>query len=82
MDIEEAMVWDYAYKKSLPDSAFLWIDKDGGRHLPYKDKNGKIDLPHVRNALARLNQVKGMPPEVRNRIRKKLQRILEKAKGK
>ena len=80
MGIVEARVWDYAYIKSLPNSSFAWIDKDGGRHLPYKDRNGKIDLPHVRNALARLNQVKGMPPEVRVKIRNKLQKILEKAK--
>lgn len=52
----------------LPDSAFAYIesggkkDEDGKtiprslRHLPYKSSSGGIDLPHLRNALARLKQ--------------------------
>jgi outer membrane biosynthesis protein TonB len=28
------------------------------RHLPFKDENGEVDLPHYRNALARVNQIK------------------------
>lgn len=27
------------------------------RHLPYKDASGKIDLPHLRNAISRANQI-------------------------
>jgi len=59
--------WDTAYINSLPDSAFAVIepaylrgetDDKRCRHLPHHDKNGKIDLPHLRNALARLNQIK------------------------
>jgi len=58
--IEKAQ-WTYAYKKSLPDSAYAWVEKgcakeDGKtpqkcRHLPYKDKSGKVDCGHVRAAL-------------------------------
>jgi hypothetical protein len=59
--------WSAAYVNDLPDSAFAYVEpgaKDetgkttprSKRHLPYKDKNGKIDAPHVRNALARLSQ--------------------------
>jgi hypothetical protein len=66
-DIKEA-VWDTAYINDLPDSSFAYIE-DGGekdsdgkttprskRHLPYKGSDGKVDLPHLRNALARLPQ--------------------------
>lgn len=61
-------VWSTAFQNNLPDSSFAVIssggtkDKSGKtvprslRHLPYKDANGKIDLPHLRNALARLPQ--------------------------
>jgi hypothetical protein len=64
-DLEEAAKWTRAYINSLPDSAFIYIEpgyKEGqdkrARHLPYKDDGGKIDLPHLRNALARCNQIK------------------------
>lgn len=72
-------VWSTAYVNSLPNSSFAWIDSSGGRHLPYKDKNGKIDKAHTRNALARLNQVKGMPAGTRKSVRTKLERALNRA---
>lgn len=72
----EFAVWSTAYVNSLPDSCFLYIDSSGGRHLPYKDKSGKIDMPHLRNAAARLNQVKGMSDAVAARIRAKIERLL------
>ncbi|MEW6423169.1 MAG: phage protease [Bacillota bacterium] len=62
------MEWTTAYINELPDECFAYIEPGGKkdeegktvprslRHLPYKDKNGKIDLPHLRNALARLPQ--------------------------
>lgn len=65
METEEAAQWTRAYVNSLPDSAFIYIEpgyKEGenknARHLPYKDDKGKIDIPHLRNALARCNQIK------------------------
>lgn len=65
-DLEKA-VWSQAYENTLPDSSFAYVepgekDESGKttprskRHLPYKDKDGKIDPAHVRNALARLSQ--------------------------
>ena len=64
-DREDAAKWTRAYINSLPDSAFLFIEpgyKKGmnknARHLPYKDKNGKVDIPHLRNALARCSRIK------------------------
>jgi len=67
VDVEKA-VWTAAAINDLPDSSFAVIlpggkkDKDGKtvprslRKLPFKDANGKVDLPHLRNALARLSQ--------------------------
>lgn len=70
-----------AQKNALPDSAFAFIDSSGGRHLPYKGSNGKVDLPHVRNALARLNQVQGMPDDEKAKVKTKLQSALKNAKA-
>ena len=47
--------WSSSYITALPDSAFACIDSSG-RHYPHHDINGKIDLPHLRNALSRLGQ--------------------------
>jgi len=60
--------WDVAYINDLPDSAFLYIspggekDEDGKtvprnlRSFPYKNTQGNVDLPHLRNAIARIPQ--------------------------
>jgi len=77
----QAAVWTTAYVDSLPTSSFAWVDSKGQRHLPYKDKDGKVDLPHTRNALARLNQVQGMSDEERAKVRTKLQNALKNAKA-
>ena len=68
-------VWTTKYVNSLPDSAFLYIDSNG-RHLPYKDANGKIDLPHLRNAAARANQIKGISSATVSRILARIKRLL------
>lgn len=47
--------WSSSYITALPDSAFACIDK-AGRHYPHHDAAGKLDLPHLRNALSRLGQ--------------------------
>lgn len=64
----DAADWTRAYINNLPDSAFLYIQPGGKkddegktvprdlRHLPYKDKNGSVDLPHLKSALSRLGQ--------------------------
>jgi len=64
----EFVKWNTAFINTLPDSAFAYISpggkKDGEgktiprtlRHLPYKNAGGQVDLPHLRNALARLSQ--------------------------
>ncbi|HUO46280.1 MAG TPA: adenylate/guanylate cyclase domain-containing protein [Acidimicrobiia bacterium] len=50
----------------LPDSAFAYIDSRGQRRLPINDE------PHVRNALARFNQVAFESDEARERARLRL----------
>ena len=77
-------VWSQEYIDDLPDSAFAYIepggekDDDGKttprskRHLPFKNKDGKIDAPHVRNALARLDQT-DISDEAKDEARKKLE---------
>jgi hypothetical protein len=58
--------WTAAYINDLPNSSFAVTEPaylDGKtedkrcRHLPFKDKDGTVDLPHLRNALARMNQI-------------------------
>jgi RNAse (barnase) inhibitor barstar len=60
--------WDTKYINDLPDFAFAVISKGGEkdeegktvprtlRHLPHHKADGSLDLPHLRNALARLPQ--------------------------
>jgi class 3 adenylate cyclase len=50
----------------LPDRAFAYIDSRGRRRLPIHDK------AHVRNALARFNQVAFEDDDARERARKRL----------
>lgn len=64
--ITEKAKWTRAYINTLPNSSFAYVepcygkttDNKNARHLPYKDANGKVDEPHLRNALARVNQIK------------------------
>ena len=68
----------------LPDSAFAYISPGGKkdssgktvprslRHLPYKTASGAIDKPHLRNALARLNQT-DIPASAKASAKRKLQ---------
>lgn len=85
-------VWTTAYINDLPDSAFLYIepggekDADGKttprslRHFPYKDASGAVDLPHLRNALARIPQ-SSLSQDVKDRLTSKAQSILDNAKS-
>lgn len=69
LDLQKA-VWSNAHMNDLPDSAFLYIESGGKkdesgktvprslRHFPYRGMDGKIDLAHVRNAIARIPQSK------------------------
>lgn len=83
--------WTAAQINDLPDSSFLYIDTDaatgkddGGltvprsaRYFPYKDADGVVDLPHLRNALARIPQ-SNLSAEIQARLTGMAQAILEK----
>jgi len=85
-DVDKA-VWSTAYINDLPDSHFLYIEPGGKkdaegktvprrlRHFPYKDAQGNIDLPHLRNAIARAPQ-SNLPQSVIKRVQAKARRIL------
>jgi len=92
--IEDLAKWSTAYMNSLPNSSFAVVEGNYGtdecknknaRHLPYKDANGVIDLPHLRNALARVNQIKPVcGPETAAELQAKASKKLSsaaKAKG-
>ena len=57
---------------ALRDSAFAYVDSQGRRRLPIHDE------PHVRNALARFNQVQFEDDEARDRARRRLLRAAKK----
>jgi len=57
---------DAGRRARLPDSAFAHVDSRGTRRLPINDE------PHVRNALARFNQVAFENDAARERARKRL----------
>jgi len=60
--------WTRAFINDLPDSAFLHVEPGGSkddegktvprslRHFPVFDDKGELDLPHLRNAIARIPQ--------------------------
>lgn len=85
-------VWSAAYINNLPDSAFLHIESGGSkdqegkttprslRHFPVRDADGNADLPHLRNALARIPQ-SNLPQEVKDRCVSMAQRMLDDAKS-
>lgn len=87
----EAAVWTTKYVNDLPDSCFLYVESgekdDGGktvprgkRHFPYKDSGGKVDLPHLRNAIARAPQA-NVPPAVKARVQARARALLAKHGG-
>lgn len=89
-DTVRAAVWSTAFVNDLPDSSFLHIkaggSKDGEgkttprslRMFPYRDQGGKVDLPHLRNALARIPQA-DLPSGVKTRLASKARRLLANA---
>lgn len=78
--------WTTEYKNSLPDSSFAVVEKgyEAGkspktaRHLPYKDKDGKIDLPHLKNAWDRRDQIESvLHTESNEELRARAEKVLE-----
>ena len=86
--------WTRAYINSLPDSHFLYVDRRAAtsrdehgrshpftaRHFPYRDKHGRVDLLHVRDALSRIPQ-SNVSKTAQNEARRKAERILSQHGG-
>lgn len=82
-------VWTRRYINDLPDSSFALILPGGERDetgrtkprslrmFPYKDAQGRVDLPHLRNANARLPQAK-IPEDQREKARRVLVAVKKK----
>jgi hypothetical protein len=89
----EKAVWTTAFVNDLPDSSFLYIESGGKkdadgkteprslRHLPYKDSSGKVDMPHLRNAIARIPQMTGVSASLKNQLQAKAQKMLARMNG-
>lgn len=85
--------WSRGYVNDLPDSAFLYIEPgsekdDGGRtvprslrHFPVRNHRGEPDVPHLRNALARIPQSEapGLSAARRQELQDEARRLLEEA---
>lgn len=90
----EKAVWSTAFVNNLPDSSFLYVAPGGTkdaeskttprslRFFPVKDADGVVDLPHLRNALARISQA-NIPQAAKDRATTAARLLLEEAnKGK
>lgn len=86
----EKAVWTNANMNDLPDSAFLYVESGGKkdesgktvprelRHFPYRNMEGKLDLPHLRNAIARIPQSKcGLSTSQKTALQDKARKLLE-----
>jgi hypothetical protein len=76
----DAAMWSPAYVRRLPDTAFAVVEtaREGKsvRHLPHHDATGRLDAPHLCNAVVRLNQVKWRDPANAKIARQHLQEHL------
>lgn len=83
--------WNTSYINDLSDDAFLHIESGGQkdvdgkttprslRHFPYKDKNGKVDEPHLRNAIAQAPK-SNLPASVIEDVQARGRKLLEEQK--
>lgn len=86
--LDEA-TWSAKFINDLPDSSFLHIEKGGEkdnegrttprslRHFPVRDAQGEVDLPHLRNALARIPQ-SNLPESVKDKCVKAARALAKK----
>jgi hypothetical protein len=72
--------WSTKQKNALPNSSFLYVKGDV-RKFPYKDAAGKVDLPHLRNALARIPDATGLTADEKAALTKKATALLKAAGG-
>lgn len=87
--------WSRSYKNSLPDSAFLLVDPGGSamiehghkvtiprslRKFPYRNRDGSVNLAHLRNAIARIPQ-SNLPQSLKTALQAKARSILAEHGG-
>jgi len=78
VNFAESGKWKKESINGLPDTSFA-IVADGVRKYPYMDASGNIDLPHLRNALFKLNQpTSDLTPEQKQEAKTKLMKIAKK----
>ena len=81
--------WPTAKVNDLPDASFLYIAAGGEtedgktkprslRYFPFKDAAGKVDLPHLRNAISRIPQstAPGLTKEKMRALQEKARELL------
>lgn len=92
--VEHNPVWTQQYIDDLPDTAFLIVDhkkatkKDrmgrshplSVRHLPYRNKAGKIDKAHLKNAISRAPQTTSVPASVRKAAQERAKKLYARMK--
>ncbi len=92
--LSENAHWSRAYVNSLPDSAFLHVEPGGRRdrlgrshpltlrHLPYKNRSGRIDKARLRAAMSRAHQGKTkLPAATKERVFRRAEDIYEREFG-
>ncbi len=87
--------WSRRQKNSLPDSAFLYVERGGAprierghkvtvpralRKFPYRNPDGSVNLPHLRNAIARIPQ-SNLPESVKRPLQAKARALLAEHGG-
>ncbi len=91
--LQENARWSSAYRRSLPDKSFLIVERNrvqyrdrqgrshplDARHFPVRDHTGRIDCPHVRNAIARAPITVRLSASERRRAQKKARALLDRS---
>lgn len=75
-----AKKWSNAYVNQLPNSSFLYIDREGTKYFPIADAEGKIEISKVEEALASLGDV-NLPTRRVREMKKTLMAISSKIKN-
>ena len=91
LEVVQLAVWSTKYVNDLPDASFMFIESGGEkaedgkttprslRHFPIKDADGNIDLPHLRNAIARIPQsnAPGLTDSKKKTLQEQARKLLE-----